>query len=50
MDIVYDEKTGKWGVKKEPYMTLEIETEEDWNFLQKAVAFYKEHHKEGEEK
>lgn len=43
IEIRYNEKTGKW---KEPYMTLEIETEEDWKHLQECVAYWNEHHDE----
>lgn len=32
-DIVYDEQTGTWGEKKEPYMTIEVATENDYKFL-----------------
>lgn len=32
-DIIYDEKTGTWGEKKEPYITIEVETEEDYKVL-----------------
>ena len=32
-EIVYDEQTGTWGEKKEPYITKEVETEEDYNVL-----------------
>lgn len=32
-DIIYDEKTGTWVEKKEPYITIEVETEEDYKFL-----------------
>ena len=32
-NIVYDKKTGTWGEKKEPYITIEVETEEDYKVL-----------------
>ena len=32
-DIVYDKKTGTWVEKKEPYITIEVETEEDYKVL-----------------
>lgn len=31
--MVYDEKTGIFGEKKEPYITIEVETEEDYKIL-----------------
>ena len=34
MEIVYDESTGKWGEYEEPYTTLDVQTEEDWNKLE----------------
>ena len=32
-ELIYDEKTGTWGEKKEPYITIEVETEEDYKVL-----------------
>ena len=34
MEIVYDESTGTWGDYVEPYATLDVQTEEDWNKLE----------------
>ena len=34
MEIVYDESTGTWGEREEPYTTLDVQTEEDWNKLE----------------
>ena len=34
MEIVYDESTGTWGEYDEPYTTLDVQTEEDWNKLE----------------
>ena len=34
MEIVYDESTGTWGEYEEPYTTLDVQTEEDWNKLE----------------
>ena len=34
----YDEDAGAWREVKEPYITIEIETEEDFNFIQDAIA------------
>ena len=47
MDLIYDEKTGTWGAKEEPLSTIEIQTEEDYEFLKKAIKFYKEYLKCG---
>ena len=30
---------------KEPYITIEIQTEEEWNKLKEAMDFWNEHHK-----
>ena len=43
--LAYNPETKMWDEKKEPYATIECETEEDYNFLLNAVRFYKEHHK-----
>ena len=32
MDLVYDEKTGTWDEKKEPYITIEVETKKACNY------------------
>ena len=42
--LYYDWKTGTWGVKKAPYVCIEIETEEDCELLKKMVAYWHEHH------
>lgn len=34
MEIVYDESTGTWSEREEPYTTLGVQTEEDWNKLE----------------
>ena len=34
MKIVYDESTGTWSEREEPYTTLDVQTEEDWNRLE----------------
>ena len=50
VEIRYNEKTEEWEEAKEPYITLEIETEEDWKHLKDCVAYWNEHHdKEGNE-
>ena len=43
MDFIYNEETGTWDAKKEPFITIEVQTEEDYEFLKKAIEFYKEH-------
>ena len=35
--FVYDEDTGSWKETKEPYITIEIETEEDYEYLKKVI-------------
>lgn len=35
--FVYDEDTDSWKEKKEPYITIEIETEEDYEYLKKVI-------------
>ena len=47
MDIIYNEKTKMWEKKKEPFIVLEIETEEDYNKLQKAVKQYQKQDNRG---
>ena len=32
-EIVYDKQTGTWVEKKEPFITIEVETEEDYKVL-----------------
>ena len=36
-ELVYDEKTGTWGKKKEPYTTIEVETEKDFKLLKERI-------------
>ena len=48
MELVYNEETGVWEQRKEPYATIEVETdevetEEDYKELIKAVEFYKKY-------
>ena len=47
MDIIYNEETKKWEEKEEPFTVLEIETEEDFNMIQKAVEQYKKQNVSG---
>ena len=46
MDFVYNEETGCWEQRKEPYAVIELETEEDYNELVKAVEFYNKYKEE----
>ena len=41
--MVYNEETGKYELKEELYATIEIETEEDYNFIVYAIKYYKEY-------
>lgn len=41
MKLIYNEETEKWEVRKEPFIVVEIETEEDFNFIQSAIDHYK---------
>lgn len=45
MDIIYNEKSQKWELKKEPYMTIEVASEEDFEWLTRAMDFYMAHSK-----
>jgi hypothetical protein len=49
LELVYNEETQEWEEKPEPFITIECETEEDFEFIGTAVAFYKKH-LEGREK
>ena len=37
MDLIFNESTQKWEECKEPFATIEIKTEEDFNRLQELV-------------
>ena len=41
--LVYNEKTGLWEKKKDPYITIEVETKKDFEELQKAWEFWNKH-------
>jgi hypothetical protein len=43
MELVYNEETQEWQQKPEPFITIEVETEEDFEFIGNAIAFYKKH-------
>jgi hypothetical protein len=38
--LVFNESTQKWEERPEPYITISVETKEDYEFLEAAVAFY----------
>lgn len=48
LDLVYNEETKEWEQKPEPFITIEVETEEDFEFIGNAIAFYKTHLKNRE--
>lgn len=39
--LVYNKETGMWEEHKEAYATIEVDTEEDYEYLLQAVEFYK---------
>lgn len=41
LELVYNEETQEWEQRKEPFITIEVETEEDFEFIGNAIAFYK---------
>ena len=43
--LAYNEESGAWEERKEPYITLEVETEEDYEHLKAAVEFYQKRDK-----
>lgn len=43
MELVYNEETQDWEQKPKPFITIEVETEEDFEFIGNAIAFYKKH-------
>ncbi len=43
-ETVYNEETGCWEEKEEPYMTIEIPTEDDYRLLMKKIEFYDKNH------
>ena len=49
MEIVYDESTGKWGEYEEPYTTLDVQTEEDWNKLEFMINNFSKLEEENKE-
>lgn len=49
MEIIYDESTGTWGEYKEPYATLDVQTEDDWNRLNFMIENFSKLEKENDE-
>ena len=47
--LVFDEETGVWTEKKEPYCTVEFDTKEDFDFFNAAIKFYREYLEKAEE-
>lgn len=43
LELVFNEEEGVWEERPEPYITVEIETEEDYALLQKAIDHYHKH-------
>lgn len=48
IELFFNEATGCWEEKKEPYMVIEFPTKEDYELFEEMIAFYKEHHKQEE--
>jgi hypothetical protein len=48
LELIYNEETQEWEQKPEPFIKIECETEEDFEFIGTAVAFYKKHLEEQE--
>lgn len=49
MEIVYDESTGTWSEYEEPYTTLDVQTEDDWNRLNFMIKNFSKIEKENDE-
>lgn len=49
MEIVYDESTGTWREREEPYTTLDVQTEEDWNKLEFMINNFSKLEEENKE-
>ena len=47
-DIVYNKELGCWEEKKEPYTTIEIATEKDFELLKQKLQFYDKNYDETE--
>ena len=48
LELVYNEETQELEQKPEPFITIECETEEDFEFIGTAIAFYNKHLEEQE--
>ena len=48
IDLVFNEETGTFEEAKEPYMTIEFPTKEDYDLFNEMIQFYLEHHKQEE--
>ena len=48
-EVVYNEETDCWEEKEEPYATIEIPTEKDFDLLMKKIDFSDKNHYEIEE-
>ena len=40
IQLIYNDKSGRWEEKPEPYCVLEVQTEEEFKFIQKAIKSY----------
>lgn len=38
LELIYDEKEKVWKEKPEPYITIEVETEDDYEEIKKALC------------
>lgn len=45
IELIFNQKTAKWEERSEPYITVEIDTEEEYEWLKAAVAFYENREK-----
>ena len=41
--IYFDDETGQWTEKPEPYVTIEVATAEEYEYIKKALQFYKKY-------
>ena len=37
LSIIYDDGTGTWDIRQEPFVTIDIETEDDYHRLKEAI-------------
>jgi len=44
IELEYDEESGTWSKAKEPYITIDFETKEDYDLFMEMVRFWNEHH------